>query len=317
MLAYTDAAFEEEFDDELDLLQLISNSANDLNQYLLFKGSSREWYGLNVSKIEEIMIYDKQMELSRNSDRESIIFATADIRGSMTTLLYFDEWYGNKRLADEEYELIILLNYGGHRLGIIVKEVADIVAIEPSQMSDNSQNNAKSTFVAKVSVEGEMHMCTIYDGDKMLLDIFDDVTLEQEQDFSRELKETLAKKMIFFADDSKFVRTLVERLFLSLGVEYKIFHDGADLLRHLSSHPNCEVDLFITDLEMPQVSGREVIRTLRKQSEYKDVSILVHTNMSNSIMAQELIEIGATAVISKIDMERLAKAVMQELGVVS
>ena len=306
-----DDAFEDE--DELDLVKLVSNNSNDLNQYLVFKGSNDEWYAMNVSKIEEIMVYEEDVEVVHNNDKNSIVFATADIRNSMTTLIYFDDWYGNKRLSDKEYELIILANYGGHKLGIIVKEVANISTIEASQMSDNSQNNAKTTFVSKVNIEGETHMCTIYDGDKMLLDIFDGLEIEKERQFSSDIRSSLEKKMVFFADDSKFVRIMVEKLFIALGCEYKIFNDGSYLLEYLSSHPNCEVDLFITDLEMPKIGGREVITKIRENNFYSDVKVLVHTNMSNSVMEKELIEIGASAVIGKINMDKLAQAIIKTI----
>jgi len=307
--------FDDEFDDddELDLVKLVSNNSNDLNQYLVFKGSNSEWYAMNVSKVEEIMVYDKEIELVHNSDKNSKIFATADIRNSMTTLIYFDDWYGNERLSDDEYELIILANYGGHKIGIIVKEVANISTIDASQMSDNSQNNSKSTFVSKVDIESETHMCTIYDGDKMLLDIFDDYEVKKEKHFSDDVKKLLLNRVIFFADDSKFVRTLVEKLLIALECEYKIFNDGLYMLDYLSSHPNYKVDLFITDLEMPKVGGRELITKIRENSFYDNSAILVHTNMSNSVMERELIEIGANRVIGKIDMDRLAQVIIDEI----
>ncbi len=303
---------EEEY--ELDLLKLVSTDANDLNQYLVFKGSNDEWYGVNVSKIEEVMVYDKSIEIVKNTDKESVIYGTADIRNVMTTLLYYDDWYGNTHLDDSEYELIILLNYGGYKLGTIVKEVSTICTIEVDQMSDNSLNDAKTTFVAKALIEGHEQMCTIYDGDKMILDIFG-VSQDQQDDnvFSRETIMALADKRVFFADDSKFVRRLVEQLFIKFSMQYKIFNDGQLLIEHLQTHPTCEVDLFITDLEMPNMGGREVISIIREQSKYDDVSILVHTNMSNSIMETELLKLGASRVIAKMNMLELSEVMQVEI----
>jgi two-component system, chemotaxis family, chemotaxis protein CheV len=306
--------FEDELEeDELDLVKLVSTNANDLNQYLVFKGSNNEWYAMNVSKIEEIMVYDENIHIVQNNDKETIIFGTADIRNTMTTLIYFDDWYANPHLDDSEYELIVLANYGGHKLGIIVKEVANISTIEATKMSDNSQNNAKSTFIAKISVEGQEHMCTIYDGDKMLLDIFDSIEEQSQQVFNQETITALSKKVVYFADDSKFVRNLVEHLFQKLEMEYKIFNDGSFLIQHLMSHPQSHVDLFITDLEMPNSGGREVIMNIRDDNFYDNVPILVHTNMSNSVMEAELLHIGANGVIGKINMQELSEAMIREI----
>jgi two-component system, chemotaxis family, chemotaxis protein CheV len=309
-----DSIFEEENDeDELDLVKLVSTNANDLNQYLIFKGSNDEWYAMNVSKIEEIMVYDETIDIVHNNDKDDIIYGTADIRNTMTTLIYFDDWYGNPHLSDSDYELIVLANYGGHKLGIIVKEVAHIITIESQKMSDNSQNNAKSTFVAKISIASEDHMCTIYDGDKMLLDIFDNIQEQSEQFLHAQSNELLHNKTVYFADDSKFVRSLVEQLFSKLDIEYKIFSDGSLLIDYIEKHPQTKVDLFITDLEMPTMGGREVISNIRQNSFYDPISILVHTNMSNTVMETELIHIGANAVIGKVNLVELSQAMIREI----
>lgn len=308
--------FEDEIDtDELDLVKLVSTNANDLNQYLVFKGSNEEWYGINVSKVEEVMVYEDNIEIAHNNDNKNIIYGTADIRNSMTTLIYYDDWFDNKRLLDNEYELIILANYGGHKLGIIVKEVANIITIEANKMNDNSQSNTKTTFIAKVLIEGQEQMCTIFDGDKMLLDLFDDIEEESADIFSDKARELLSSKTVYFADDSKYVRHLVEELFTKLNMKYKIFTDGSLLLEYLDMHPDEIVDIFITDLEMPNMGVREVIMNIRKNDKFLNTPILVHTNMSNSVMDEELASIGSNGVISKLNMINLGEAMIKKLNI--
>lgn len=307
--------FEDEYeDDDLDLLKLVSTNANDLNQYLIFKGSDDEWYGLNVSKIEEIMVYDDSLDIVKNKDKESVVFATADIRKSMTTLIYFDDWFGSKRLDDSEYELIILTNYGGHKLGIIVKEVAHISTIEADGMSINSQNNAKTTFITKITVKSEQHMCTIYDGDKMLLDVFDNIQEQSNHIIDNEIISSLENKVVLYADDSKFIRSLVEKLFNKLKLNYKIFTDGLLLVNYIKTNPQTKVDLFITDLEMPSMGGKDVILNIRENTFYNNTPILVHTNMSSSVIEEELLEIGASEVIGKVNMLELSASILKEIN---
>lgn len=305
--------YEDEYEDELDLVKLISTNANDINQYLVFKGSNEEWFALNVSKVEEVIVYDKNIDIAHNNDTENIIYGTADIRNTMTPLVYFDDWFENQHLDDSEYELIILTNYGGYKLGVIVKEVANIITIEADNMSENSQNDAKSTFIAKVSIEAKEQICIIYDGDKMLFDIFGDIEQQDEEAFSEEAKTLLFDKVIYFADDSKLVRSLVEELFIKLKMQYKIFTDGSLLIEYIESHPEERVDLFITDLEMPNMGGREVIKKIREKSIYDNTNILVHTNMSNKIMDNVLMEIGANGVIGKMNMLNLSEAIIEGL----
>lgn len=300
-------------DDELDLVKLVSTDANDFNQYLIFKASTDALFALNVSKIEEVLVFDNNLQIAKNSDSSSVIYGTADIRETMTTIVYFDDWFGNAHLDDSEYELIILVNYGGQKVGIIVKGVLNITTIEAEIMSENSHNDSKTTFISKIYIEGREQICTIYDGDQMLLDVFGSAKYKTGVKISQSDILSLENRVIYFADDSKLVRSLVEDLFDRLEVKYKIFSDGSFLIEYLLDNPEEKVDMIITDLEMPNMSGREVVTKIRENSLYDDVPVLVHTNMANDIMDEELLNIGTNVVIGKMDMQELSRVILSEL----
>jgi hypothetical protein len=60
-------------------------------------------------------------------------------------------------------------------MGIVVKRVEYIVNIPSDTMTDNSENNDKTSFITKVQVAGKEELCVIFDSDKMLLDVFDKI----------------------------------------------------------------------------------------------------------------------------------------------
>ena len=302
-----DKLIEDDDDDELDLIKLVATNANDSNQYLVFVGSNNELYAKNVSKIEELVVY-KDLVITRNNDKDSMVIGTADIRGQMTTIVNFDAWMGNEVLDDKLYELLIIASYGGKRFAIIVKSVEQITTIEPSEMSDNSSDNPKATFITKLVLAGQERLCTIFDGDKMLLDIYDDM----EDDAHIEINEdqrVKTDKIVLFADDSRFVRKLVGSLLDKMQLNYKLYHDGQDLIDNLDTFDANDIGLIITDLEMPKMGGREVIDHIRQDQTYKDINIVVHTNMSNNITSNELINLGTSKIVGKINMEELSDTI--------
>lgn len=305
----TKAGFEdfEDDDDELDIINLVSTNANDTSQYLIFEGSNGEFYAKNVSKIEELLVY-KEINMVRNPG-DGLIVGTADIRGNMTTIVNFDKWYGNHLLEDKEYELIILAHYGGHRLGLVVKRVEYIVNIPAETMVDNSETNDKSSFITKLMISGKEKLCVIFDSDKLLLDVFDKIDsqrLEHTKEFKPIAKQS---KKVLFADDSRFIRKMVQELFQTLGVSYQIYENGKELIDALASTPADEIGLFITDLEMPVMGGRDVMRIIRENNDYNHIKIIVHTNMSNDTMESELVLAGANAIIGKVNMLKLGDAI--------
>jgi len=293
-------------DDELDLVALVSSNANDTSQYLVFQGSDNQYYAKNVSKIEELLVY-KDIDVAK-SHGDKLIVGTADIRGNMTTIINFDEWFGNEVLPDEEYELIIVAHYGGHRLGIIVKSVEYIVNIPADTMTDNSQNDEKTSFITKVQIGQKKEMCIVFDSDKMLLDTFDIIDTQAADDTNR-LHKLQNDKLIIFADDSRFIRKMAESLFIKMGLKYKMYENGQLLVDDLASIAPEDIGLFITDLEMPVLGGKEVIDYIRNHKEYDNINIIVHTNMSNNNMGDNLKQNGAQQIIGKVNMLALSEAI--------
>ncbi|MFZ2891214.1 chemotaxis protein CheW [Sulfuricurvum sp.] len=298
-------------DDEIDLVKLVTSNANDANQYLIFEGSNNEFYAINIAKIEEILIYDI-LEIAKNTDHRHII-GTAQIRGHMTPLFIFDQWFGNPVLNSQEYELMIMATFGGHRIAMIVKRIEDIVVIEPHEMESTAQSNPNTSFIANIKIRGALHLCTIFDSDKMLLDLFHESSEQTLRSLEHITPRHLSNKIIFFADDSLFIRKMVEKLLSKMGTPYKIYENGAELIDALQQTPEEQIALVITDLEMPVMSGYTVISTLRNNPKYNAIHLIVHTNMSNSQMSESLLRQGVNRVIGKVNIEALESAIMEQI----
>ena len=296
-----------EDDDDLDLIKLVSTNANDTSQYLVFIGSDNQYYAKNVSKIEELLVY-KDLNIVKNRG-DGLIIGTADVRGNMTTIINFDKWFGNKVLNDSEYELVILAHYGGHKMGIVVKRVEYIINIPSETMVDNSENNEKTSFITKIQISGKEQLCLIFDSDKMLLDVFDKIDTQSEHEI-KQLKEVKhSHKRVIFADDSRFIRKMVESLFQKLGVNYNIYENGKQLIDAINEISTEEIGLFITDLEMPVMGGRDVIKIIRENKKFNHIKIIIHTNMSNDNMEDTLMKAGANSIIGKVNMLKLSEVI--------
>ncbi|MDA7818376.1 chemotaxis protein CheW [Sulfurimonas sp.] len=304
----TKSMYDEQIDDdELDLVKLVSTNANDTSQYLIFLGSDKQYYAKNVSKIEELLVY-KELKIVKNTDK-GLIVGTADIRGNMTTIVNFDNWFGNEVLDDNEYELVILAHYGGHRIGIVVKRVEYIVNIPSETMVDNSENNEKTSFITNVLVKGKEELCLIFDSDKFLLDVFDKIDSKRVSDTNSLTKIPNTDKKVYFADDSRFVRKMVEELFDKLSLKYEMYENGQLMIDALENEKAEHIALFITDLEMPVLGGRDVMRYIKKREDFDDIKIIVHTNMSNDNMEKTLMDAGANEIIGKVNMLKLGESI--------
>ncbi|MCX6051895.1 MAG: chemotaxis protein CheW [Campylobacterales bacterium] len=163
-------------EDEIDLVKLVSSSADIASQYVIFEGSNAEYYAINVAKVTELFVFQKD-NIAVNNDKKNIIIGTADIRSHMTPLIYFDAWFGNKNFEKTAYELLILCHFSSGYLGLIVKQVIDIVSINAEQMFSNSKQNELTTFIAKITIGKKTLLCTIFDTDKLLYDLYGEDTI--------------------------------------------------------------------------------------------------------------------------------------------
>lgn len=80
-------------------------------------------------------------------------------------------------------------------------------------------------------------------------------------------------KHILVVDDSKTIRNLVAFIMKKEGFKVTIAEDGFDGLEKLYSA--AQIDLIITDVNMPRMDGFTFIKTVREQEAYRDMPIVV------------------------------------------
>jgi two-component system chemotaxis response regulator CheY len=114
-------------------------------------------------------------------------------------------------------------------------------------------------------------------------------------------------RSILAVDDSASMRQMVSFTLRSSGYEVIEAVDGQDALDKLGSR---EVDLVLTDQNMPRMDGLTLIRQLRGLERYKRVPILVLTTESGDEMKQAGRAAGATGwMVKPFDPARLLEVV--------
>lgn len=104
-------------------------------------------------------------------------------------------------------------------------------------------------------------------------------------------------KMILTIDDAASVRQMVSFVLKQSGYDVIEAVDGRDALQKLTSGQ--KVDLIITDLNMPNMGGIDLIKAARGLPSCKFVPILMLTTESNDARKQEGKLVGASGWIVK------------------
>ena len=105
-------------------------------------------------------------------------------------------------------------------------------------------------------------------------------------------------KTILTVDDSRTMRDMLAMALSDAGFNVVQAVDGEDGVAVLDAH-SADVDVIITDINMPKLDGFGFIEGVRKDSRHRTIPILVLTTESDSSKKDRARQAGATGWIVK------------------
>jgi len=120
-------------------------------------------------------------------------------------------------------------------------------------------------------------------------------------------------KCVLVVDDSETVRQVLQLTLSNAGFDVIEAEDGDDALEKLVSSP--AVDMLITDLNMPNMDGLELIRKIRDDGKHRFTPIVMLTTESSEEKKRAGREAGASGwIVKPFKPEQLLKVVKMVLG---
>ncbi len=104
---------------------------------------------------------------------------------------------------------------------------------------------------------------------------------------------------IMIVDDSATSRMIIKRCFQMAGYQDATFIEAEDGLKAMSNLNRAEVDLVVTDLNMPKMDGTTFIKKLRLIDKTKKLPVVVISSMGNEQLEKELSEKGVMGILRK------------------
>lgn len=104
-------------------------------------------------------------------------------------------------------------------------------------------------------------------------------------------------KKILIAEDSATMRSLIVSTIAAMG-DFDIFEaaNGFEALRVL---PREKVDLVITDINMPDINGLELVAFVRGNINYKDTPLIIVSTEGSQRDREKGLALGANAYLVK------------------
>lgn len=116
-------------------------------------------------------------------------------------------------------------------------------------------------------------------------------------DAGKGLRAHLASKRVLVVDDFSTMRRIVSGLVRELGADQVVeAEDGLDALSKLAAH---QVDVIISDWNMPKMTGFELLKTIRAGNQHSTVPFLLVTAEARKENIVEAARAGADGYIVK------------------
>jgi two-component system chemotaxis response regulator CheY len=100
-------------------------------------------------------------------------------------------------------------------------------------------------------------------------------------------------------DDSSVMRKIVERALRQAGLDALVVHEAATGVEGLELLKAKQVDLILSDINMPAMDGLEFLRQIRARKLAQGVPVVMITTESSEEHVKEAIQAGAQGYIRK------------------
>jgi CheY-like chemotaxis protein len=107
-------------------------------------------------------------------------------------------------------------------------------------------------------------------------------------------------RKILIVDDSATSRMIIQRCMEIAGLRASSFlqaENGLEAMAVLNATQ--EIDLIVTDLNMPKMDGRALARMLKGSPKWKSLELVVASSIADGDAEAELRALGVTAVLKK------------------
>jgi len=110
---------------------------------------------------------------------------------------------------------------------------------------------------------------------------------------------TDSQKCIMVVDDSSTARMFTRRCLEVVGCQEADFVEAKDGQEALDQMLTKVPDLLVTDLNMPNLDGTGLIKSMKNDEKLKDVPVVALSSVINEARQKELDDLGVVAVVKK------------------
>ncbi|UOE56951.1 chemotaxis protein [Bacillus sp. CMF12] len=271
-------------------------------------------FGINVIKVKEI-INPVQVIPVPHSHRN--IEGIIELRGEVLPVVDVASSLNMAPSESPQQDKFIVTEFNQQKIVFHVHNVSKIHRISWNQIEKPSEmyQGHESQIIGIIKLEDEMVL--LLDFEKMVTEINPDsgISIQKVQKLG---KRERSDKKLLIAEDSPLLRKLLNDTLNEAGFsQIEFFENGYDAYEYLHSLAESgrdvtkEVQLMITDIEMPQMDGHHFTKKVKEHPVLAKIPVIIFSSLITEDLRHKGQMVGANAQVSKPEIAELVLLIDQ------
>lgn len=276
---------------------------------------NNEHYAINVVKVKEILNIDN---VSKVPNSNAAIPGISLIRGEVVTVIDMSYVLDGINNPNVEKSMTLVCEFNQLKVAFAIDQVIGINRIGWSELKKPDTITQNSLVIGNINLDGQILM--LLDFEKIVIDISPQTGINVDRLKGVEHNKDRADRRLILADDSPLIRALLKETLSKAGYKHmQFFDDGKscyDYLMNLVDEKGKDfvndIDLLITDIEMPELDGHTLTRRVKEHAHLRRLPVVIFSSLITDDLKHKGESVGADAQMSKPEIEGLVN-VLDEL----
>ncbi len=270
-----------------------------------------ENYAINVVKVKEILSINN---ISRVPNSVKEIAGVSLIRGEIITVIDMKEVINNKPMENIENSMNLVCEFNNLKVAFAIDEILGITRVKWSDIYKPDDVTSNSLVIGNINNDGTILM--LLDFERIVMDISPKTGINESRIENIVDRDRSAYKIVI-ADDSPLIRNVLKKVLELSGIKkMRFFDNGEDTYNYImsvvdekSENFTEDIDLLITDIEMPKLDGHALTRKLKEDKITRKLPILIFSSLITQDLYHKGESVGADGQMSKPEIDKLINMV--------
>ena len=276
---------------------------------LLFTLRSGKLMAINLLKVSEIIPCPP---LTRLPESHPHVKGVATLRGTSLSVIDLSRAIGERPLVDPEGGCLIVTDVSRSKQGLHVQAVSKIVHCLTTDIRPPPYASGNRSFITGVTqVDGTL--VQVLDIEKVIHGIAPSKVELPPAPVNEDESWLLAQANILVVDDSQVALQQSVLTLRHLGIECHTARSAKDAINVLLELQGTarQINVLVSDIEMSEMDGYALTRTLRETPDFQDLYVLLHTSLDSAMNAEKARVAGADAVLTKFSSPDLTQCLLR------